>query len=256
MFGPSITIHRGSPELLERLAVMHKDIWYLDHFDFYKILCPYKMEDHIKKNPNTVFNKHEFLFMEKDPCDEIILIDKGKVKIGHYDENGKENVITFLGKGEILGHMALLGETKHRAFAEVMEEGTQICKMKVEKARELSREYVPFALEMNRRIGNHIRKLERRIELLMCKSIKTRIAEFLHDLGKDYGRPRDGGLWITHNLTQSDIALLVGTSRKSASLILNELEKDGMIEFDRKHIFIIDPVKLEQYVSDQRALSA
>jgi len=230
---------------------MEKEIWYLDSFDFHKILCPYKLEDHVEKHPNDVLKKHEFLFMEEDPCNEIILIDKGKVKVGHYDQNGTESVITFLGKGEILGHMALLGEKKHRAFAEVMEEGTLVCRMNVEKARELTRDYVPFALEMNRRIGNHIRKLERRIELLLCKNAKTRIVEFLYDLGNDYGRARDGGIWISHNLTQSDIAALIGVSRKSASLLLNELQEGRYIEFDRRHIFIVNPEELKRLIKDQ-----
>ncbi len=132
--------------------------------------------------------------MEQELCRDIILIDEGKVKLGHYDENGKENVITFLGKGEILGHMALMGETRHRTFAEVMEDGTQICKLSIQKAQELTRDYVPFAMEMNRRIGNHIRKLERRIEILLCKSARTRILGFLIDLANDYGRPRNGGV--------------------------------------------------------------
>ncbi len=233
---------------------MGNEIWYLKDFDFYKILCPYKLEDHLNKHPNKVFHKHEFLFMEEDLCQDIILIDKGKVKIGNYDHEGNEQVITFLGKGEILGHMALLGEFRHRTFAEVMEDGTQVCRMSVEKARELTRDYVPFALEMNRRIGDHIRKLERRIELLLCKNTKTRLIEFLLDLGRDYGRQRDGGIWISHNLTQSDIAALLGASRKSASLLLNELEDEGFIRFDRKYIFITDPKKLEKTVYNQSTL--
>ncbi len=235
---------------------MKKEIWYLDNFNFYKILCPYKLEDHVKKNPNDILRKNQFLFMEKDPCKEIILIDKGKVKLGHYDIEGNETIISFLGKGEIMGQMALLGETEHRAFAQVMEDGTQVCRMSVSKAKELTRDYVPFALEINRRIGNHVRKLERRIELLMCKNIKTRVLEFLHDLGQDYGRPRDGGIWISHNLTQSDIAALLGTSRKSASLCFNKLEEEGLINFDRRHIFIIHPQSLSQSVSKQRMLDA
>ncbi len=235
---------------------MKNEIWYLDNFDFYKIFCPYKLEDHVKTNPNDLFRKNQFLFMEKDPCRDIILIDKGKVKIGHYDHEGNETVISFLGKGEILGQMALLGETEHRAFAQVMEDGTQVCRMSVSKAKELTRDYVPFALEINRRIGNHVRKLERRIELLMCKNVKTRMLEFLYDLGKDYGRPRDGGIWISHNLTQSDIAALLGTSRKSASLCLNELEEVGLINFDRRHIFLIHPHRLSQLISNQRTLNA
>ena len=228
---------------------MEDEIWYLDNFDFYNILCPYKMEDHLKQKPNETLKKNEFLFMEQDPCSEIILIDKGKVKIGHYDQDGNETVISFLGRGEILGQMALLGQTKHRAFAQVMEDGTQVCRMKVQKARELKRDYMPFALEINRRIGDHVRKLERRIELLMCKDIRTRMLEFLDDLGRDYGRERDGGIWISHNLTQTDIADLLGTSRKSASLCLNDLEKEGLIQFDRKHIFLVQPQRMRQFLS-------
>ncbi|MCB0517779.1 MAG: Crp/Fnr family transcriptional regulator [Saprospiraceae bacterium] len=224
---------------------MKNEIWYLDGLDFNKILCPYKLVDYEKKNPAKVFQKHDFLFLEEDPCRDILLIDRGKVKVGHYDRNGNEQIIAFLGKGEILGQMALLGDTFHRTFAEVMENNTQVCKMSVDKARELTRDNVPFALEMNRRIGDQIKKLERRIEILLFKNIKTRMLELLKDLGNEHGRPRDGGIWVSHSLTQQDIADLIGTSRKTASLTLNELENEGLIEFDRKHIFITDPKKLD-----------
>lgn len=241
---------------MSKKKIMKKQVWYLDNFDFHKILCPYKLEDYEKTNPKDILKKNEFLFMEKDPCKEIILIDTGKVKIGHYDHEGNETVLSFLGKGEILGQMALLGDKEHRAFAQVMEDGTQVCRMSVQKAEELKRDYMPFALEINRRIGDHVRKLERRIELLMCKNVKTRMLEFLYDLGNDYGRPRDGGIWISHNLTQSDIADLLGTSRKSASLCLNELEAEGLIQFDRKHIFLVHPQKLSQLISNNREQNA
>ena len=223
-----------------------KEIWYLDDFDFFRILCPYKYDDHLKQHPNTQFRKKEFLFMEDDPSDEIILIDQGKVKVGHYDVHGNECVIAILGKGDILGEMALLGETRHQEFAEVIEDNTQICRMSVSKARELSRDYVPFAVEINKRITGHMRKLGRRIEILLFKDLKVRLLEFLKDMALEFGRSRDGGIYISHNLTQSDIAVLIGTSRKSASLMLNELELEGLIVYDRRHFFIPDLKALER----------
>lgn len=224
---------------------MEHEIWHFEDFNFYEILCPFKLEDHIKNNPLSYFSKNDFLFMEADFVREIILIDNGKVKVGQYDLEGNENVIYFSGKGDILGQMAILGETHHRFFAEVMEDGTQVCKMSVQKAMQLTRDYVPFAIEMNRRISGHVRKLERRIELLLFKNVKTRLVEFIKDLAKDYGEMKKEGICITHNLTQTDIANLVGTSRKSASLVMNELENEGLIEFDRKHIYIRDPKQLK-----------
>lgn len=219
---------------------MKKEFWYLKDFDFYEIICPYKLEDHVKKHPNNVYRKNDFLFMEDEVCKDIFLIDCGKVKVGQYDEKGNENIVAYLGKGEILGQMALMGQKSYRNFAQVMETGTQVCKMTVRKAKELTRDYVPFALEMNRRISGHIRKIERRIEILLCKNVKDRLIELLKDLAEEHGQPQEGGIWISHTLTQSDIASLIGTSRKSASLILNELADNELIEFDQKHIFVFD----------------
>jgi CRP-like cAMP-binding protein len=196
------------------------------------------------------------LFLEEDPVKEIYLIDYGKVKIGHYDREGNEFIIAILGRGEVLGQMALLGESHHHIFAEVMEEGTQVCKMNVEKAKELTRDYVPFALELNRRISGHIHKLERRIEVLLFKDVKVRLVELLKDLAKEHGRNRDGGIYISHNLTQSDIASLIGTSRKSASLMLNKLKEERVIDFDRKHFFIDSLQKLTNVILSQKMVVA
>jgi CRP-like cAMP-binding protein len=199
----------------------------------------------VQQVPNLCFKKHDFLFFEKDAARDIILIDRGKVKLGHYDAVGNEQVIAILGKGEVLGQTALLGEARHRQFAQVVEDGTQVCKMSVDKAKELTRDYVPFALEMNRRIGQHIHRLERRIEILLFKDVRTRLVEFLKDMAEEHGRERNGGRVFEHSLTQSDIAALIGTSRKSASLLLNELEDEGYIQFTRKQVFVPSLKKLE-----------
>lgn len=217
---------------------MLKEVWFLDKMDFYKILCPRKYGDHLKTHPLDTYRKMDFLFLQEDNAREIFLVDQGKVKIGYYDEAGNEYVKAILGRGEIFGEMAFLGENRHRDFAEVIEDNTQICKMTVEKARDLARDYVPFGLELNKRIGQRIRKLERRIEILLFKDAKLRLLEFLHDLAEDAGRPKDEGVIIDHSLTQTDIASLIGTSRKTVSLLLNELEDEGQIQFSRRQIFI------------------
>ena len=233
---------------------MENRIRHLENFDIYNTFCSLKLGECAKKNPSKVYHKHDFLFMEDDLCREIILIGKGKVKIAQYDKKGSEKVIAFLGKGEILGHLALLGEPRHRTFAEVMQDGTQVFKMDIRKARELTRDFVPFAQAMNRRISGHVLKLERRIEILLCKSIKLRLVKFLKGLAEDRGRPRNGGIWISYSLTQSEIAALLGTTRKSASLMLNELAHNGLIEFDRKHIFIFNPYQLNRMMVQQETL--
>ena len=163
---------------------------------------------------------------------------------------GRSTLKPFLGKGEILGEMAFLGAPRHREFAEVMSNNTRVCKLNVEKARELARDHKPFSMEIHKRIGMRMRKLERRIEILLFKDARQRLEEFIRDMADEKGQPKDGGLLIEHDFTQSNIASLIGTSRKTVSLLMNELEDEMQIEFGRKRIFIPDMSKLLDNISE------
>lgn len=200
--------------------------------------CAFEFAHLFPTSAAKTHRKHEFLFMEGDFCNDIVLINKGKVKIGYYDAEGNDNVLALRGQGDVLGQMALIGNQRHQTYAVAIEHGTKTSTLAIGQVRELTRLHPPFADEMNRHINIHIRELERRIEILLCKNIKTRVVEFLKDMADRHGRSRDGGIWISHSLTQSDIAAIIGSSRKTTSLTLNELEEEGFIAFDRTHIFI------------------
>lgn len=219
---------------------MNKDIWYLDEFDFERLICPIKYDKLVRQQGLTVLRKNDTLLREGDPADELLLIDRGIVKLVRYDAGGNEQVLTFLVQGNVVGLMALMGQSAHRVHAVAMQNDTQVCRIKVDEVRKLVRVNVDFANEVNRRIDGYVRKLERQVQRLLCKSVRLRIIELLRDLAEEYGTVRGQGIIIRHELTQSDIATLVSTSRKSASLILNALEQEGHIQFSRKQLLIVD----------------
>jgi len=221
-----------------------KTIWYFEEIDLFHILCPYKYADHVKHSPPISFHKNEFLFLPNETSKEIYLITEGKVKVGNYDNDGNENIKIYLTRGELLGEMAFLGQTIYRDFAQVTQEGTQVCRMSVEKARELAREYVPFSTEIHKRIGENVRKLERRLEILFFKDIKRRLIELLRDLCEVYGMPcvelGPNVTYVHHSLTQQEMASLIATSRKSVSLLMNELEREGKLKQETGKFWILD----------------
>ena len=218
---------------------MEKGVWYLEEVDLYEILCPYKYNDHLKSHPLACYNKTDFLFMEGDPVREIYLVAEGRVKIGFYDKEGNEQVIAFLGRGEILGEKALFGENRHKEFAQAVTDHTLICKLRVEKAQELARDYVPFSLTLTKRFGERMGRLERRLQILLFKDARQRLVEFVKDLCRDIGTPYRTGVKITLEITQSDIAALIGASRKTVSLLFTDLEEAGMVKFfGRKEIYV------------------
>lgn len=212
----------------------------------YDILCPYKYADHLKTHPLETYKKEEFLFMEGDSVRDVFLIANGKVKVGYYDDVGNEYVRSFIGKGELLGEMALYGETRYRDFAQVTQNNTQICRLRVERALELARDYMPFALTLNKRMSERVQRMERRLQILLFKDARQRLMEFIKDLVRDHGEPyRNQGKIVKLDITQGDMAALIGTSRKTISLLFTDLENEGVVKFyGRKELWVPDLEKL------------
>ncbi len=209
-----------------------KEIWYFEDVDLFEILCPYKYADHIRQHNPSVYHKHDFLFLPNETAKEIFLVVEGKIKVGYYDDEGNELVKAYLSRGEILGEKAFLGEKAHKDFAQVIGDSAQVCKMTVEKAHDLARDYAPFSMKIHKKIGDNIKKLERRLEILFFKDVQKRLIELLKDLRDMYGAPcpKGKGILVNHSLTQQEMASLIGASRKSVSIMLNELEREGKLE--------------------------
>jgi CRP-like cAMP-binding protein len=226
--------------------VGNNSIWFFEEVNLYDILCPTKVGPYLKDHPLDTYDKGEFLFMEGDKKKEIFLIAGGKVKVGYYDNLGNEYVMAFLGQGELLGETALFEKSVHKEFAQVVTNNTTICKLSVDKAQELARDYVPFALTLNKKFGERLHRMERRLHILLCKDALHRLLEFLKDLCTDYGKPYGAtGVKVILDITQSDIAALIGTSRKTVSLLFSDLENENVIKFyGRKEFLIPDIAKL------------
>ncbi len=230
---------------------MEKKVWYFEDVDLYTILCPYKMANHLETHPYACFHKNEFIFLQDEIANEIYLVAEGKVKLGYYDTEGNEYVKAFLHKGELLGEVSYLGSSRHKDFAQCVTNDTRICKMSAEKARKLSRDYVPFALEIHKKIADNVQRLERKLEILFFKDARRRLEELLkdlHDLYRAQDQDRQDG-WVFHDLTQEELASLIGSSRKTVSLLLNEFERQGKIELGSGKFKLLDPNLLQRVAS-------
>lgn len=170
---------------------------------------------------------------------------KGRVKIGHYLDDGKEVVNAILTTGEIFGELALAGEDTRRDFAQVMDENTSICPLGIEELKDLMFENKELSFKMLKLVGLRLMKLEKKLESLVFKDARTRVIEFLKDAASWKGKKVGFETMIPTKLTHKDIAALTGTSRQTVTTILNELKEKNLIYFDRKKILIRDLAQLK-----------
>ncbi len=220
-------------------------LWYFESVDLYDLLCPHKVKTMGDKHSFHHFRKGEYIFFPDEQATHIYMIAGGRVRIGHYLDDGKEVISSILTTGEIFGELALAGEEKRKDFAQAMDEDTMVCPLSIEELKALMVDNRELSFKMLKLVGLRLIKLERKLELLVFKDARTRIIEFIKDTASWKGRKVGFETLIPTRLTHKDIAALTGTSRQTVTTILNELKEHNLINFDRRRILIRDLEKLK-----------
>ena len=212
-------------------------LWYFESTNLYNILCPHKVRAMNGTHSFIQYKKDQFIYFPNQAASHIYMIASGRVKTGHYLDDGKEVVTAILTTGEIFGELALAGEEHRRDFAQAMEE-VQICPLSLEELKKLMKDDHELSFRLLKLVGLRLMKLERKLELLVFKDARTRIVEFLKDAASWKGKKVGFETLIPTKLTHKDIAALTGTSRQTVTTILNDLKEKNLINFDRKRILI------------------
>ena len=219
---------------------MNSTIWMFEDINLFTLLCPHKYKAYKNCHDFDSYKKSDYIYFEHDAANKVYLIEKGKVKIGYYNDDGTEVVKAILNKGELFGEKAILGEETRNEFAQSIDNSTSICPVDISTMIDLMRDNKTFSFKIYKFLGFKLKKLERRIQLLLFKDARTRLLEFLDELCADYGYncAKTGDNVIKHPYTQKDIASLIGTSRPTLNIILNELKEENYLDFNRKEIRI------------------
>jgi CRP/FNR family transcriptional regulator, cyclic AMP receptor protein len=215
-------------------------LWYFESVNLYQILCPHKVKAMASNHQFISFKRNQFVYFPDDPATNIYMIASGRIRIGHYLDDGKEVVKSILTTGEIFGELALAGEEKRTDFAQAMDDKTSVCPLSIDQLKNLMFENRELSFKILKLVGLRLMKVERKLELLVFRDARTRIIEFLKDAAAWKGKKVGFETMIPTRLTHKEIAQLTATSRQTVTTILNELKEANLINFDRKKILIRD----------------
>lgn len=184
--------------------------------------------------------KKQVLYFPSDSSNSIYMLKAGKVKISRITPEGKEIILTILGPGEIFGELGITGQQEREEIAEVTDDAI-ICVVDIGELQNMMKDNPKFNTEILKFIGFRLKRVQSRLESLIFKNAEQRIRSLLKELGEDHGRTIAGDenqREVRLGLTHEDIAKLTATSRQTVTTQLNELEKSGLIKYDRKRIYI------------------
>ena len=100
------------------------------------------------------------------------------------------------------------------------------------------------AVSMLQVLARRMRRNNERISDFVFMDVPARLAKTLIDLARRFGEPTEKGLLVPHDLTQGELAQLVGTSRETVNKALMDFTNRGWIARDGRAIIIYSPGKL------------
>ena len=186
------------------------------------------------------YNKSTFLYHPGEPADWVYFVIDGVIKTGTINEEGKEVIKNILYPGEMFGELGLSGMEARPDFAATLKSEVEVLRLPVNILKELINKNPDVGLRMIEKLGERITRSEKRLERLVFDDARTRIIDFLHEQAQKNGKKFADETLIRHGFTHQDMANITGTSRQLVTIVLNELKRENLINFDRNSILIRD----------------
>ena len=170
------------------------------------------------------------LFSVGEPCQEILLILSGKVRLWRQSERGQVTILHRCEAGDILGQMSVLNNAPHSVNA-TSDEECELWRVQASVFRDLLVKSPEAVLRLAILLAERVRDLSRELEELRFLSVQERVGKKLKELGA--GRRE---LKLTHE----SLAQEIGSTRENVSRALAVFSEQGAVELRRGTIELLD----------------
>jgi CRP/FNR family transcriptional regulator, cyclic AMP receptor protein len=197
----------------------------------------------IKQLRPVDFPRGHTIFTEGEPGDRLYIIVSGKVKITRRSPDGRENLLTIMGPPDMFGELSVF-DPGPRTSSVITITDVRAVWMDRDALRAWIAERPQIAEQLLRVLARRLRRTNNDLADLILTDVPGRVAKQLLALGQRFGIQEDGGLRVTHDLTQIEIAQLVGASRETVNKALADFAHRGWIRLEGKSVLICDSERL------------
>ena len=187
----------------------------------------------------------DILFREGDQGDTLYVIGEGKVKLGRTSADGRENLIAILGPGEMFGELSLFDPGPRTMTATAVAE-TQLMGLGNDSLTMLLSGRPEVAKALLAALAARLRRTNEHLADLVFTDVPGRVAKALLDLANRFGRPVEDGIMVAHDLTQEELAQLVGASRETVNKALADFATRGWLKLEARAVLLLDVDRLKR----------
>lgn len=183
------------------------------------------------------------IFDQGEPAGRAHALLSGCVRISQTGSDGEEILVRLIGPGEIFGCVPTLTDGLYPADATVMADSVEVSWDPADLLVLMQR-HSAIALNMVAVLGKRIGEAQERLRELATQSADRRVAHTLLRLMKQAGSETDAGVRILFPLRRKDIADIAGITLHTASRILADWERRGLLISQNQHLIVASPKEL------------
>jgi CRP-like cAMP-binding protein len=228
------TMRALTPEEREKLFEGHALFGQLGRSDIDALLSRARLEHHPAGHT---------IFVKDSPARTMMAVLSGSIRISAAAPTGREVVLAIIKAGEIFGELALLDGGARTADATAISD----CDLLVIDQRD----FIPFlqrrsdlCLRFLKLLSQRLRQTDDQIEAALFERLDTRLARVMMRLASN-GAGGSPVLPIQLNVSQNELAGMVGATRERVNKQLHVWQRDGLVELRKRLIIIRDPSAVE-----------
>ena len=183
------------------------------------------------------------LFREGDAGDELYIVATGKLKVGRESSDGRENLLSVVGPSEIIGELSLFDPGPRSSTVTAVSQ-TELLSLRHEDLTAWLEDRPKAAMNLLRDLAIRLRRTNDTVGDLVFQDVPGRVAKALLDLADRFGQPTQDGVHVAHDLTQEELAQLVGASRETVNKALADFAQRGWLRLEARAVVLLDVDRL------------
>lgn len=207
-----------------------------DH-PIFKDLSPNELDSLNFDKGCSAYKRGNIIYHEDNRINGYYCVNSGIVKMYKTGIDGKEQIIRFAKKGDIIGYRSVLSKELACTTAKVIEDA-MLCFIPADSLFDLVKNNSGFAMNLMQLTCKELGEANNYITDIAQKTVRERLAEVLLLLKDRFDLDEDQILKIS--LTREELANLVGTATESVIRLLSEFKGDQLIELQGRKIKMLN----------------
>jgi len=222
---------------------MSEKIWFLKRCDLFERLTPAEQRRLEGSSVMRTFRRGEMIYFPGERGQSVLLLVEGRVKIKAVTADGRETIFAFIEEGELFGELALLDDEPRNEYAETTMRA-RVLAMPRDELLWLMGQHSDMALHITRLVGLRRRRIENRLRNILFRSVRHRVVSLLLELVESHGQACGRAWEIRLRLSHQELANLIGATRETVTANLGRLQREGLVQIERRRITILDRRRL------------